>query len=148
MGNGEVTLLLSTYVPGRVNKAALLSPIPPFLLKTADTPEGVDGSVFDAIMQSTAADRPAYQTQFLSDFYNLDVTLGKRVSEEVVRYNWNVAVGASAVGTAACVPTWLTDFRKDVPRIDVPSLIIQVNADRVLPCPPTGQRMHKSIKGG
>ncbi len=78
MGTGEVTRYLSTYGSGRVNKAVLVSPIPPFLLKTADNPEGVDGSVFDAIMQSIAADRPAYQTKFLSDFYNLDVTLGKR----------------------------------------------------------------------
>jgi non-heme chloroperoxidase len=147
MGTGEVAHYLGTYGSGRVNKAVFVAPIPPFLLKTADNPEGVDGSIFDGIMQSIAADRPAYQTQFLSDFYNLDVTLGKRVSEEVVRYNWNVAVGASATGTAACVPTWLTDFRKDVPRIDVPALIIQGDADRILPFPVTGKRLHEAIKG-
>jgi non-heme chloroperoxidase len=147
MGTGEVAHYLGTYGSGRVNKAVFVAPIPPFLLKTADNPEGVDGSIFDGIMQSIAADRPAYQTKFLSDFYNLDVTLGKRVSEEVVRYNWNVAVGASATGTAACVPTWLTDFRKDVPRIDVPALIIQGDADRILPFPVTGKRLHEGIKG-
>jgi non-heme chloroperoxidase len=64
-----------------------------------------------------------------------------------VRYNWNVAVGASATGTAACVPTWLTDFRKDVPRINVPALIIQGDADRILPFPVTGKRLHEAIKG-
>lgn len=147
MGTGEVARYLGTYGSDRVNKAVFVAPIPPFLLKTADNPEGVDGSIFDAIMQSIAADRPAYQTQFLSDFYNLDVTLGKRVSEEVVRYNWNIAVGASATGTAACVPTWLTDFRKDVPRIDVPALIIQGDADRILPFPVTGKRLHEAVKG-
>ena len=147
MGTGEVARYLGTYGSDRVNKAVFVAPIPPFLLKTADNPEGVDGSIFDGIMQSIAADRPAYQTKFLSDFYNLDVTLGKRVSEEVVRYNWNVAVGASATGTAACVPTWLTDFRKDVPRIDVPALILQGDADRILPFPATGKRLHEAIKG-
>ena len=147
MGTGEVAHYLGTYGSDRVNKAVFVAPIPPFLLKTADNPEGVDGSIFDGIMQSIAADRPAYQTKFLSDFYNLDVTLGKRVSEEVVRYNWNVAVGASATGTAACVPTWLTDFRKDVPRIDVPALIIQGDADRILPFPATGKRLYEAIKG-
>jgi len=147
MGTGEVARYLGTYGSDRVNKAVFVAPIPPFLLKTADNPEGVDGSIFDAIIQSIAADRPAYQTKFLSDFYNLDVTLGKRVSEEVVHYNWNVAVGASATGTAACVPTWLTDFRKDVPRIDVPALIIQGDADRILPLPVTGKRLHEAIKG-
>ncbi len=128
MGTGEVARYLGTYGSGRVNKAVFVAPIPPFLLKTADNPEGVDGSIFDAIIQSIATDRPAYQTKFLSDFYNLDVTLGKRVSEEVVRYR-------------------LTDFRKDVPRIDVPALIIQGDADRILPLPVTGKRLHEAIKG-
>ena len=147
MGTGEVTRYLGTFGSDRVSKAILVSPIPPFLLKTADNPEGVDRSIFDGIIQAIATDRPAYQTKFLSDFYNLDVTLGKRVSEEVVRYNWNVAVGASATGTAACVPTWLTDFRKDLPKINVPTLIIQGDADRILPLPVTGKRLSEALKG-
>jgi len=147
MGTGEVTRYLGTVGSDRVRTAVLIAPIPPFLLKTADNPEGVDRSVFDGILQSIAADRLAYLSQFLSDFYNLDVTLGKRVSEEVVRYNFAVAAGASPTGTAACVPTWLTDFRKDVPRIAVPTLIVQGDADRILPFPVTGKRLHDSIKG-
>ncbi len=147
MGTGEVTRYLGTFGSDRVRTAVLIAPIPPFLLKTADNPEGVDRSVFDAILKSIAADRLAYLSQFLSAFYNLDVTLGKRVSEEVVRYNFAVAAGASPMGTAACVPTWLTDFRKDVPRIAVPTLIIQGDADRNLPFPVTGKRLHDSIKG-
>ncbi len=147
MGTGEVAHYLGTFGSDRVKQAVFVSPIPPFLLKTNDNPEGVDGSIFDSILQSIAADRPAYLTQFLKDFYNLDVTLGKRVSEEVVRSNWNVAVGASPLGTAACVPTWLTDFRKDLPRINVPSLIIQGDADRILPLPATGKRLHEALQG-
>lgn len=146
MGTGEVTRYLGTFGSDRVNKAVLIAPIPPFLLKTDDNPEGVDGSVFETIMASIAEDRPAYQSKFFSDFYNLDVTLGKRVSEEVVRYNWNTAVGASAIGTAACVPAWLTDFRSDLPKIDVPMLIIQGDADRILPFPATGKRLHDIVK--
>jgi non-heme chloroperoxidase len=105
MGTGEVAHYLGTYGSDRVQQAVFVAPIPPFLLKRDDNPEGVDGSVFDAIMQSVTADRFVYLTQFFADFYNLDVTLGKLVSEEVVRANWNVAAGASAVGTAACIPT-------------------------------------------
>ncbi len=146
MGTGEVAHYLGTYGSDRVRQGVFVSPIPPFLLKRDDNPEGVDGSVFEIIMQSVAADRFVYLTQFLHDFYNLDVTLGKRVSEEVVRANWTVAAGASAVGTAACVPTWLTDFRQDLPRIDVPTLIIQGDADRILPFPATGKRLHKALK--
>ncbi len=147
MGTGEVAHYLGTFGTDRVSHAVFESPIPPFLLKTDDNPEGLDGSIFDGIIQGIVADRPAFQTQFLANFYNLDVTLGKRVSEEVVRYNWNVAAGASPVGTVACVSTWLTDFRKDLPRIDVPTLIIQGDADRILPFPVTGKRLHEAIKG-
>lgn len=147
MGTGEVTRYLSTYGSERVTDAVFVSPIPPFLLKTADNPEGVDQSVFDGIMRAIVADRPAYQTRFLHDFYNLDVTLGNRVSEEVVRANWIVAVGASALGTLASVRAWLTDFRNDLPRIDVPSLIIQGDADRILPFQATGERMSEVVGG-
>ena len=73
--------------------------------------------------------------------------LGKRVSDEVVRANWNIAASASATGTAACVPTWLTDFRKDLPRIDVPMLILHGDANRILPFPATGKRLHKAVMG-
>jgi non-heme chloroperoxidase len=147
MGTGEVTRYLATYGSDRVKKAVVISPIPPFLLKTADNPEGVDRGVFDGIIQAIAADRLAYLSAFLHEFYNLDVTLGTRVSDEVVRSNFNVAAGASATGTAACVPTWLTDFRNDLPRINVPTLIIQGDADRILPYPSTGKRMHEAVKG-
>jgi non-heme chloroperoxidase len=147
MGTGEVTRYLGTYGSGRVSQAVLVSPIPPYLLKTADNPQGVDGSVFDGIKKAIAADRFVYLSTFLAGFYNLDVTLGKLVSDEVVRANFNVAAGASATGTAACVPTWLTDFRKDLPKIDVPVLVIQGDADRILPFPATGQRLPELLKG-
>jgi non-heme chloroperoxidase len=147
MGTGEVTRYLGTYGSARVKKAVLAAPIPPFLLKSPDNPDGVDKGMIDGVVRSIAADRFAYLTAFLHDFYNLDVTLGKRVSEDVVRASFNVAAGASAVGTAACPPTWLTDFRSDLPRIDVPLLIIQGDADRILPFTATGKRLHEAVKG-
>ncbi len=147
MGTGEVTRYISKYGSDRVSGAVLVSPIPPFLLKTDDNPQGVDQSMFDGFMKSIAEDRPAYLTKFFSDFYNLDVTLDKLVSPEVVESNWNVAVNASPKGTYDCVPAWLTDFREDVKRIDVPTLIIQGDADRILPFPITGKRLHEELKG-
>jgi non-heme chloroperoxidase len=147
MGTGEVTRYIANYGSARISRAIFISPIPPYLLKTEDNPEGVDQSLFEGFMQSAMADRPAYLTSFMHDFYNLDENLGKRVSDEVVRVNWNVAVSASPTGTVACIPAWLTDFRQDLPRIDVPALIIQGDADRVLPYPVTGQRMHAAMPG-
>jgi non-heme chloroperoxidase len=147
MGTGEVTRYLSAYGSERVNRAVLVSPIPPFLLKTADNPDGADQSLIDGFVQAIKKDRYAYLTQFLSTFFNLPDTLGKLVSEEVVRANWNLAVSASAWATTACPPTWLTDFRDDLPRIDIPVLIIQGDADQVLPFPATGKRLGDAING-
>jgi non-heme chloroperoxidase len=147
MGTGEVTHYLGKYGSERVRKAVVVAPIPPFLLKSAENPEGVDRSVIEGIVQSIATDRLAYLSAFLHDFYNLDVTLGTRVSDEVVRANFAVAAGASGVGTAACPPTWMTDFRNDLPRISVPLLIIQGDADRILPFPATGKRLHEAMAG-
>jgi non-heme chloroperoxidase len=107
----------------------------------------VEGSVFDGIKKAIAADRPAFLSKFLSDFYNVDVLGGKLVSDQVVQLSWNVAVGASAKGTLDCVSAWYTDFRKDLPRIDVPTLVIHGDSDRILPISATGIRTHEAIKG-
>jgi len=133
MGTGEVTRYLGKYGSERVQKAVLMAPCPPFLLKTDDNPEGVDQSVFDGIMKAIVEDRPAYFSAFFRDFFNVDVLLGDRISNDAIQMSWNVAAGASAKGTLDCVPSWLTDFRNDLPRIDVPTLIIHGDADRILP---------------
>jgi non-heme chloroperoxidase len=145
MGTGEVTRYLGNYGSERVSKAALLGVVPPFLLKTDDNPEGVDGSVFDGIVEAIKADRLAYLTAFYADFYNLDELLGKRISDEVVRDSWNVAAGASAIGTVSCPPTWITDFRPDLPKIDVPTLVVHGTADRILPIDATARRLPQLI---
>jgi non-heme chloroperoxidase len=141
MGTGEVTRYLGTYGSGRVSKAALLGAIPPFLLKTDDNPEGVDQSVFDGIRAAVVADRPAYFKAFLDDFYNVDVLGGTRISDQAWQASFNVAVAASPFAADACVPTWLTDFRADLPKIDVPTLLVHGDADRILPFEATAKRL-------
>ena len=141
MGTGEVTRYLGTYGSRRVSRAALLGAIPPFLLKTDDNPEGVDQSVFDGIRAAVVADRPAYFKAFLDDFYNVDVLGGTRISEQAWQASFNVAVAASPFAADACVPTWLTDFRADLPKIDVPTLLVHGDADRILPFDATAKRL-------
>jgi non-heme chloroperoxidase len=141
MGTGEVTRYLGTYGSQRVSKAALLGAIPPFLLKTDDNPEGVDQSVFDGIRAAVVADRPAYFKAFLDDFFNVDVLGGTRISEQAWQASFNVAVAASPFAADACVPTWLTDFRADLPKIDVPTLLVHGDADRILPFDATARRL-------
>ena len=146
MGTGEVTRYIGKYGTKRVRKAVLIGTLGPYLVKSADNPEGVDRSVFDGIKSAIKADRPAFLMEFLRNFYNYDVTGGKLVSERVLEENWNVAVGASATGTLSCVDTWIEDFRQDIPRNTVPTLILHGDADRILPAEATSRRQAKMIK--
>jgi non-heme chloroperoxidase len=147
MGGGEVARYLGKYGSTGVSKAVIISGVPPFLLKTPDNPEGLDGSVFEGIQKAITADRYAFFTEFFKNFYNTDVLLNKRVSEQAVQASWNVAAGASAAASLACVPTWHEDFRKDVNKIDVPTLVLHGDADRILPITAAGARTAKLIKG-
>jgi pimeloyl-ACP methyl ester carboxylesterase len=141
MGTGEVTRYLGTYGSAQVTKAVLVSPIPPYLLRADDNPEGLPGSLFDGFVHTAEADGPAWMKGFLDNFYNMDVLGGTLVSQQAYQASWNIAASASAIATVACIPTWETDFRADLPKIDVPILVIQGDADRVLPFPSTGQRL-------
>jgi len=147
MGGGEVARYIGKFGSKGVSKAVIIGGVPPFLLKTADNPEGVDGSVFEGIEKAVAADRYAFFTDFFKNFYNTDVNLGKRVSEQAVQASWNVAAIASAKASLACVPTWGEDFRNDVAKIDVPTLVIHGDADRIVPISAAGQRTAKLING-
>jgi len=146
MGTGEVTRYIGKYGPKRVRKAVLIGTLGPYLVKTADNPDGVDRSVFEGIKTAIKADRPAFLMSFLHNFYNYDVTAGKLVSERVVEANWNVATTASATGTVTCVDSWIEDFRHDISRNTVPTLILHGDADRILPADATSRRQAKLIK--
>jgi non-heme chloroperoxidase len=147
MGGGEVARYLGAHGADRVRKAVFISSVSPFLLKTADNPAGVDGTVFDGIKQAITADRLAFLSEFLRNFYNVDVLGGKLISEQVVQQSWNVAAGASAKGSLDCVTAWYTDFRKDLPKIDVPALVVHGDADRIVPIAASGELTAKAVKG-
>lgn len=147
MGGGEVARYLGTYGSGRVSGAVFMAAVPPYLVKTADNPDGMDRSAFEGIQKAIAEDRPAFLAGFISDFYNVDTLGDKLVSEEVVKLSWAVAAGASPAATMDCVQAWLTDFREDLKRIDVPTLVIHGDADRILPFEATGRRTHELVKG-
>jgi non-heme chloroperoxidase len=147
MGGGEVARYLGKFGSKGVSKAIIISGVPPFLLKTADNAEGVDASIFEGIKNAVIGDRYAFFTQFFENFYNTDLLLGKRVSQQAVQASWNVAAEASATASLACVPTWHEDFRNDVAKIDVPTLVIHGDADRILPIEASGARTAKLIKG-
>lgn len=147
MGGGEVARYLGFYGSQGIRQAVFISAVPPFLLKTLENPEGVEGHVFDKIKKNVAADRLAFLSSFLANFYNVDVLGGKLVSDQVVQASWDVAAAASPKGTLDCVQAWLTDFRTDLVHIDIPTLVIHGDADRILPLAATGKRTHELVRG-
>jgi pimeloyl-ACP methyl ester carboxylesterase len=146
MGTGEVTRYLGSYGSERVAKGVLVAPIPPYLLQAGDNPDGVPQSLFDGFAAAARADTPAWMKGFLDNFYNMDTLRGTLVSDQAWQASWNLAVTASATAAVACIQTWETDFRDDLPKIDVPMLVVQGDADQVLPIDKTGERLPGLIK--
>jgi non-heme chloroperoxidase len=146
MGTGEITRYIGKYGTKRLRKAVLIGTLGPYLVKAADNPEGVDMSVFEGLKAALKADRPATLMEFLRNFYNYDVTGGKLVSERVLESGWNVAAGASAIGTVACVDAWIENFRQDIARNTLPTLILHGDADRILPAEASSRRQAKLLK--
>jgi non-heme chloroperoxidase len=146
MGTGEVTRYLGRYGSGRVAKGVLISPIPPYLQQADDNPEGVPPSLFEGFAQAARTDTPAWMKGFLDNFYNIDALRGTLVSDQAYQASWNLAVTASAAAAVDCIGTWVTDFRDDLPEIDVPMLVIHGDADQVLPLDKTASRLPGLIK--
>ncbi|MCX5203345.1 alpha/beta hydrolase [Streptomyces sp. NBC_00237] len=146
MGTGEVARYVSTYGTARVAKVAFLASLEPCLLKSDDNPDGVaPKEFFDGIVADVKHDRYAYYTAFFHDFYNLDENLGTRISEEAVRNSWNTAARGGSFAASAAPATWYTDFRADIPAVDVPALILHGTADRILPAEGTARPFHKAL---
>jgi non-heme chloroperoxidase len=146
MGTGEITRYIGKYGTKRLRKAVLIGTLGPHLVKAPDNPEGIDASVFSGIRAGITADRPVAMIEFLKNFYSVGGADGKRVSERVIEANWAVAIGASPIGTLACVDSWIEDFRKDIARNDLPTMIIHGDDDRILPADVTSRRQAKMIE--
>jgi non-heme chloroperoxidase len=146
MGTGEVIRYLASYGSGRVANGVLISPIPPYLLQADDNPDGVPQSLFDGFAAAAQADTPAWMKGFLDNFYNMDTLRGTLVSDQAWQASWNLAVTASAAAAIACIGTWTTDFRADLPKIDLPVLVLHGDADQVLPIGKTAHRLPGLIK--
>ena len=141
LGTGEVIRYLAVHGSGRIRAAVLIAPLPPFLLKTSDSPDGIDGSVFDRMTARIAADRPAAMKDFMDDSYNIDLLGGDRVSDQAWQNTFHMALAASAPAARGCVTACREDFRADLATISIPVLVIQGDQDRVLPYRATGERL-------
>ena len=97
--------------------------------------------MFDGFIQAAAAGTPAWIKGFLDNYYSIDTLRGALVSEQAWQASWNQGVAASATAVVACIGTWTTDFRADLPQIDVPVLVLHGDADQVLPLDKTAKRL-------
>lgn len=147
MGGGEVARYLGRYGSERVSKAMLLGAVPPFLLKTADNPEGIDRSVFDGMLAGVKTDRLAFLAEFFTNFYNAEPG-ATGVGADLIPFSKWVAWAASPLATQQCIVAFgTTDFREDLKKFTVPTIIIHGDGDRIVPFPISGKRSHEMIKG-
>lgn len=146
MGGGEVARYIGKYGSKDVCKAVFISSVPPYLLKTPENPEGVEASVFAGIEKAITEDRYAFFGEFFKNFFNTDQLLGTRVSKVILLACWYVSASCSPTATLACVSSWCEDFRPDLAKIDVPTLVIHGDADRIVPIEASGLRTAKLVK--
>lgn len=133
MGGGEVARYIGKYGTANLSKAALISAVPPFMLKTDDNPDGLEKEVFEDFKKEIRKDRPAFLKSFGKQFVNFD-KVGDRISQEMADYYWSIACAASLNATLECVDSFgLTDFRKDLEKFDIPTLVVHGDADQIVP---------------
>ena len=147
MGGGEVVRYLAQHGTARVSRAVLASAVPPYLYKSEDNPDGgLDDATIEAFQTGIRADRPAFLDDFTTQFFSAGRKL--KVSEAQRQHAWNLALPASPKGTLDCVTAFgRTDFRADVAKVTVPTLVIHGDSDAIVPFEVSGQRSAASIPG-
>lgn len=146
MGGGEVARFIGKYGTANVSKAALISAVPPFMLKTDDNPDGLDKEVFEGFKEEIRKDRAGFLAGFGDKFYNYDKNKD-RVSKDQKHFDWSIACRASSKATLDCVDSFgLTDFREDLKNFDVPTLIVHGDDDEIVPIDIAGKKSKDLIK--
>lgn len=147
MGGGEIAKYFSKYGRERVTKVVLVSAVVPYMLKTADNPNGVPQEEFDKMAKAMIDDRPTFLEGFNKDFYGVGL-VNHPVSEAYLNSALNKAMDASPIATLECAKAFSsTDFRNDVVKINVPTLIIHGDKDKTVPIKATAEESAKLIEG-
>jgi non-heme chloroperoxidase len=147
MGGGEVARYVGRYGSINISRLVFIAGLPPYILKSDQNPAGVDAGVRTQFEDAIKRDRLTFLTAFLENMYNADALLGTRLTEEDLRYVWQIGAMASPIGTLKCICTWWSDFRPDVTKINIPTLIIHGDADRNLPLEGTSRVLQRAIPG-
>ena len=147
MGGGEAVRYLSRYGSSRVSKIVLVSSVTPYMLKTADNPDGVVESVFKEMLDQMSEDRIAFLDNFGKNFFGVNL-VSHPVSAPLLDYYRMLASVAAPRATKQCAIAFAqTDFRQDMQAINVPTLVIHGDADKTVPIDASGARTAKMIPG-
>ena len=147
MGGGEIARYMTRAGGANVGKAVLVSAVTPFMMKTADNPEGVDRSVFEGMIDGLKKDRPHFLANFSKGFFGVGM-LSSPVSADVIQWCGNLAMLASPKATVDCVTAFgETDFRPDMGAFKVPTLVIHGDGDQTVPIEASGKRAAAMIAG-
>ena len=147
MGGGEVARYLGRHGADRIAKAALISAVTPFLLKTGDNPDGVDRSVFDGMIQGLEHDRPHFLTGFGKIFFGVGL-VSSPVSSELLTWAQTLAMQGSPKATIDCVNAFAaTDFRRDMAAFTMPTLIVHGDSDKTVPLDVSARKAAGMIRG-
>ncbi len=145
MGGGEVARYMNRHKGARVAKVAFISAVTPYMLKTDDNPDGVDQSVFDEIMEGLKSDRAGFLQDFSKQFYGVSL-ISHPVSQAHLDGDFNRTYMASHKATLDCAEAFATtDFRQDLPTINVPTLIIHGGADKTVPIEASGDKTAEAL---
>lgn len=147
MGGGEIAKYFSLYGGERVAKVVLISAVVPYMLQTVDNPDGVPQEAFDKMLKEITDDRPSFLEAFNKDFYGVEL-LNQPVTGAYLANALTQALNASPIATIECAKSFSsTDFRDDVPKINVPTLIIHGDKDKTVPIKATAEQAVENIKG-
>ena len=145
MGGGEVARYLGTYGSERVSKAVLISAVTPYLLQTDDNPDGVPKKVFDDMVDNLKKDRPDFLKSFGKMFYGYSL-VHHTVSDAMLEFTQSMAMTASPDATIKLVRAWSeTDFRGDLAKITIPTLVIHGTGDDTVPIDKSARKAVKLL---
>jgi pimeloyl-ACP methyl ester carboxylesterase len=146
MGGGEVARYVGTHGTDRLHSIVFAGAIPPCLLKDDEHPDGaLDLDTVATMQEQLRADREAFLDGFLTNFFSADGHL--KVTEEQRQEALRLAAQADLHAAAECIRSWVTDFTKDLERVDVPAMVIHGDSDAIVPLEYSGQRTHDAIPG-
>jgi non-heme chloroperoxidase len=147
MGGGEVARYIGKYGTSKIDKVVLVSSVVPFMLKTADNPDGVPEDVFVEFITKIQDDRPAFMVDFLKQFFGIGM-LKRPVSQSFLDAALTEVMKGSGKATTDCVFSFArTDFRADIKKIDIPTLVIHGDADKIVPFETAGKKAAEQISG-